>query len=295
MSAPPPDLDRDSLHRFVIETGAVRGVLVRMHASWEAVRDIHPYPPPVRQRLGEALAAVLLLSTTLKLEGSLILQAQGRGPLRTLVAQASAARTVRGLARWEGEVPDGSLVETFGPGHLVLTTHTLGGEPYQGIVSLEGEDFAGALEQYFAQSEQLATRLWLATDAGAAAGLLLQVLPSADRDADDWPRLTLLADTVSPAELLQLPAEDLLLRLFHEERVRLLDSEPVAFRCNCSRPRIEQTLAALGAGRLAGLADADGALEVTCEFCNRTYRYDRVDVERTLAAGTAVEGPHTVQ
>ncbi|MGE0385862.1 MAG: Hsp33 family molecular chaperone HslO [Gammaproteobacteria bacterium] len=286
--------ERDNLRRFVIEGAGVRGVLVRLNATWDAVRDCHPYPPAVRDLLGEALAAVTLLSATIKLEGSLILQAQGEGPLRTLVAQAGSNRTVRGLARWDGEVPGGELAEAFGAGRLVLTTHNAAGEPYQGIVPLEGAGLAQALETYFAQSEQLPTRLWLAAGAAGAAGLMLQVLPHAARDPDDWHRVALMAGTVSPRELQDLPALQLLHRLFSEDDVRVLEAEPVAFRCGCSRARIERTLAALGAGRVDELAEDDPEVVVTCEFCNRRYVFDRVDLERALASAPGVESSGTV-
>lgn len=283
------------MHRFVLESAGVRGALVRLHASWCAVRDSHPYPASVSAQLGEALAAVVLLSTTIKLQGSLILQAQGDGPLHTLVAQASAGRTVRGVARWRGEVPCGELAHVFGAGRLALTTHTAQGDPYQGIVALEGDNVAAALETYFSQSEQLATRLRLATGPQVAAGILVQILPSRVTGPDDWPRIVLLSETVTADELCNLPAQTLLTRLFHDEQVRMFESEPVAFRCTCSRTRIARTLAAIGHAHLDGLADERGELEVTCEFCNRSYRFDRVDVEHALTEGVHIDSPDRVQ
>lgn len=290
-----PLAERDCLHRFVLETAGVRGALVRLNASWAAVREGHAYPPAVRDLLGEALAAVTLLAAIIEIDGPLILQAQGDGPLRILVTQATGSRTVRGLARWRAPVERGDLQSTFGRGHLALTVHGRDGEPRQGIVPLEGRRLAEALETYFAQSEQLDTRLWLATGGDTAAGLLVQVRPGHDREPDDWMRVSLLADTVSEAELCGLPAVNLLSRLFHEEDVRLFESEPVAFRCDCSRSRIERTLAVLGHESLDDLVDAHGAVVVTCEFCNRRYRFDRVDVERALIDGAFLDAPDAVQ
>jgi len=152
--------DADRLHRFVFENAGIRGNLVHLDASWRAVLDTHPYPQSVREPLGEALALVSLLASTVKFTGSLILQAQGSGPIRTLVAQATSARTVRGVARWEGEVPvDSGLKARFGQGRLVLTIERGTREPYQGIVPLAGANLAEALERYFNDSEQLPTRL----------------------------------------------------------------------------------------------------------------------------------------
>jgi len=278
--------DSDSLWRFLFESTGIRGNLVHLDASWRAVLDTHAYPESVRALLGEALAGVSLLTATLKFEGSLILQVQGRGPLRTLVAQATSARTLRGLARWseEREVPSsGPLRERFGEGQLVLTIETGQSEPYQGIVALEGEHLAEAIERYFSDSEQLPTRLWLAANGERAAGLLLQRLPGAHTEDEDWERVGHLAATLSTSELLGLPAETLLHRLFHEEAVRLFEPEPLAFRCGCSRARIEDTARLLGAEEIEAIIAEEGELRVTCEFCNRDYRFDPVDARAIFA------------
>lgn len=290
--------DNDSLRRFLFEHTGIRGNLVHLDASWRAVLDTHPYPEPVRVHLGEALAAVCLLAATVKISGSLILQIQGPGPLRTLVAQATSARTLRGVARWEGEVPaGGDLASCFGEGgRLVLSIERGAGEPYQGIVPLSGGGIAQAIEGYFRDSEQLPTRLWLAADERQAAGLLLQRLPGeGDGDGDDWGRIGMLADTLTSAELTGLPAEQLLYRLFHEETVRLFETEPLAFRCGCSRTRIEDMLRTLGQTEVDSIIAEQGAVEVTCEFCNRGYRLDAVDASQLFAktpAHTAPSGHH---
>lgn len=277
--------DQDQLYRFVFESLGVRGELVHLGASWQAIRGQHAYPGAVAEQLAAALAAVTLLSGTIKFNGSLILQIQGDGPLRTLVTQATEQRTLRGVARWEDEVPAaGDLAAVFGNGRLVLTAEAPAGGRYQGIVALEGAHLAAALEAYFAQSEQLATRLWLAGDGDRAAGLLLQRLPGQGDDPDAWQRVCTLADTVSDEELCGLPAADLLRRLFHEETVRLFEPEPVSFRCGCSRTRVAAALQALGRAELRELLEEDGEVSVDCEFCNRRYTFDAVDLEQLWAS-----------
>lgn len=276
--------DQDQLFRFTFEQLGVRGEWVQLAASWRAVLERHHYPPTVRTQLGQALASVLLLSGTIKFKGSLILQIQGEGPLGTLVAQATDDRTIRGMAHWQGEVPDAALSEVFGAGRLVLSADK-GGERYQGVVGLEGERLADAFEAYFRQSEQLPTRLWLAADGERAAGLLLQRLPAEHGDDEDWSRIGILAETVSDAELLGLPAEELLRRLFHEERVRLYEPEPVAFRCRCSVERIKSALRGMGRDEVEDIIAEQGEIRAHCEFCNREYRFDRVDVEHLFAPG----------
>jgi molecular chaperone Hsp33 len=280
----------DSLHRFLFERLGVRGELVCLDAAFQAVLSRHPYPGPVQRPLGEALAAVLLLTATLKFEGSLTLQAQGSGPIRTLVVQGTHQRTVRGLARWRGEVAHGDLQRLFGAGHLALTLEPHRGERYQGIVPLEGPGLGAAIEAYFGHSEQLPTRLWLAVDGSRAVGLMLQRLPGSVEDSDGWDRTVLLADTVEQQELLRLPVQDLLRRLFHEEEVRLFEPEPVAFRCGCSRGRIAETLRALGEAEVDSILAEEGAVAVTCEFCHRDYRFDPVDARELFSDAVVPAG-----
>lgn len=278
-------LDKDTLHRFIIERTSVRGELVHLDATWRLLRSRSDYPDPVRQVLGEALAAVALLSATIKFKGSLIVQANGDGPMNLLVVQATGGRTVRGLARWKGDVPLGPINRIMGNGRLVITIDP--GEDmerYQGIVDLNGDSLGEVLEHYFARSEQLPTRLWLAADGRCAAGLLLQNLPGRSEDADAWNRSVHLADTITPEELLELGATQVLRRLFHEEDVRLFEGERISFRCGCSRERVGEVLFAIGYADSRQTLAEEGVVWVDCEFCNASYEFDAVDIEQLFAA-----------
>ena len=278
--------DSDVLRRFVFERTNVRGQLVHLDATWRAILERRDYPPPVRELLGQAMAAAALLVTTIKFNGSLILQVQGDGPVSLIVVQAKAERTLRGLAHWSDPVLPGPLAQLVGKARLAITIDQGGDrERYQGIVALDAEEnFAAALEDYFARSEQLATRLWLSAGEGRAAGLLLQALPGETEDADAWNRVVQLADTLRDQELLELSQRELLRRLFHEEDVRLFEPEPVSFRCTCTRERIETVLRSLGYAEVKGIIEEQGRVSVDCEFCNQNYLFDPVDVEKLFAA-----------
>ncbi len=280
---------RDSLRRFFFEAFPVRGELVRLDAAWQAVLERHDYPPAVRALLGEALAASVLLASTLKFEGMLTLQLQGEGDLYLLVAQCGSDLSVRGLAKWRSDDPRGSLAELTGAGRLAITIESRKtGERYQGIVSADTEDLSACLENYFANSEQLPTRLWLAADGNRAAGMLLQRLPEAEGAAaedEGWNRTGILADTVTRDELLRVADREVLRRLFHEEDLRMTDADAVAFSCSCSQNRVESALRLLGREELESLLAEEGAIQVRCEFCNMGYELDAVDVERLLAGG----------
>lgn len=286
---------QDQLNRFLFEVHDLRGEFVQLDASWKAILERHPYPRAVSDQLGQAMAAIALLSATIKFDGSIILQSQTDGPLNTLVAQATNQLTLRGLARWEGDLPEGDLTAIYGAGNMSLTITNQGPARFQGIVELAGKNLAQALENYFSNSEQLASRLWLMADENRAAGLLLQKLPSEQERELDWERICLLADTVTQDEMLNLPAQTLLHRLFHEEEIRLFDAMPVAFRCSCSRDRISNSLRALGRDELFSIIEEQGAIEVNCDFCNKHYHFDAIDAEQLFSDTIPIEGSDKTQ
>ncbi len=283
--------DDDYLYRFVFEDFGVRGEFVRLGAAWRAVRDKHDYPQAAARALGGALAAVALLSATIKFKGSLVLQIQGDGLVRSLIAQATDRGTLRGMATLNEQAAEDAPV--LGQARLVLSAESPQGERYQGIVPVEGDSVAAALERYFEQSEQLPTRLWLAVDEAHAAGLFLQRLPTDGDDAENWQRVVTLADTIREEEMLGLEVEQLLHRLFHEESLRLFEPRALSFRCGCSREKVGQALAAMGEGELAQMLDELGAIEVRCDFCNADYRFDAVDVAQLFKA-PSTEAPGRV-
>lgn len=283
-----PMRPNDTLQRFVFEHAAIRGEIVHLDQAWRAVLDRHDYPPAVRNLLGELMAAAALLSATLKFTGSMILQIQGNGPVNLLVVESTSDRTLRAMAQWNGDPAPLPFPELVGEGKFVITIDPKeDGNRYQGIVRIEGATVSAALENYLARSEQIDSRLWLAADHEQAAGMLLQKMPaSQDEDTDTWTRAAHLGATLTRDELLELPARDLLHRLYHEEDVRLFDGEPVRFQCSCSRERVIRALRMLGYDEVRSIVTEREAVDVDCEFCNQHYHFDGVDVEQIFAAQT---------
>jgi len=298
MSAP-----GDLLHRFLFERQPVRGHLVRLDASWRAAIEHHEYPRPVSDALGEAMAASVLMAGALKFEGRLSLQFEGRGALRLMLAQCTHRHALRGVARHDDLPPGASGIALFGGGQLAVTIEQQeGGERYQGVVPLEQERLADCLERYFDRSEQLPTRFMLTATPGRAAGMMLQRVAIGDgcgeteqAEADDaWNRIGLLAATLTPQELLETPSRELLARLFAEDDIRLFEGTPVFFQCSCSRERVAGILQSLGDEELQSLLKERGDVEVRCEFCNRAWRFDAVDVAGLFSPGAAQQAPRGI-
>lgn len=295
--------DRDCLRRFLFEGYPIRGHLVHLDASWLALTEHHEYPQAVRDTLGEAVAASVLLAGTIKFDGVLSLQLQGDGPVRLLLAQCTDGLGLRGLARYRE--PGAAAADVAGPaagllgeGNLTVTLETDDqSRRYQGIVPITGDRLADSLQRYFENSEQLPTRLWLHANAQGASGMLLQRLPSDGGSTavthdvaavdDAWRRVQLIGETLTPEELITLGDTEILHRLFHEDDLRLYEPSPVYFRCRCSRERVGGMLQGLGESETRSVLAERGEVEVRCDFCNRAYVFDAVDVEQLFAAAAA--------
>ena len=283
--------EQDQLYRYLFEHHQVRGELVQLDQTFRHMVAAQEYPAPVRQLLGELLVATSLLTATLKFEGSITVQLQGNGPVSLAVINGDHQQQLRGVARWQGELPaNPNLKALVGDGHLVITISPDEGERYQGIVSLESDSLASSLESYFAQSEQLATRIWIRTGGSAAeplaAGMLLQALPaSSEQHADEFDHLSKLTDTIKDEELFTLPAEEILYRLYHEEEVRLFAPQAIQFRCTCSRERCEQALLQVGQVEVEAMIHEQGQIDMHCDYCGSHYQFDAIDAQALFAEG----------
>lgn len=294
------DEQRDKVRRFVFDDLAVRGQLVDLSASWKAALSARRYAIPVRETLGQAMGAVALLASSLKFDGRMTLQVTGDGPLRMLVVQCRNDLSLRAMAHAEERAREaGSFHELVRDGRLVLSIEAADGGRYQGIVALERPTFAENLENYFANSEQLPTRLWLHADRQRVAGLLLQKMPLEENASEarvietgnHWHRLQGLVDAAPPDHLRRHTDDAALLRtLFPHDDVRLFEPAGVAFRCRCSRERIERVLRMMGLDEVNAAISESGSLTVSCEFCGRGYVFDAEDAAALFAGAGDASG-----
>lgn len=276
----------DQLHRFLFDHHDIRGEIVSLEQAYQDVLKQRAYPAPIRQLLGEFLAAASLLSSLLKFDGIMTLQARGDGPLQTIMAECTRNRNLRAIAQFDEAYDftgDLALPQLIGSGHLAITIDPAQGQRYQGLVPLEASTLAGCLEDYFRLSEQLPTRFWLSADEQHSAGLLLQTLPapqhqSSEETREVWEELSALADSITPDEQLTLPHETQLHRLFHQYTVRLFEPAALRFQCSCSRERTASTLISLGETEIREILAEQGIVELECQYCGEQYRFDPGDI-----------------
>jgi molecular chaperone Hsp33 len=301
-------MQQDRLTRFLIGSGEVRGQIVRLEFSWQEIVARHPQTPGLNC-LGELSAAANLLAASLKFDGDLILQIHGHGPIKLMVVECRPQGLFRATLKSKtqqkpagGDDTDAStsakfsdLVNQDDKGRFIVTLEpskgSVGLQPYQAIVPLEGETVAGTLENYMARSEQVPSRMFLAANEHCAVGLLLQKMPAeggtqaAELDVDTWPRVTTLAQTLSTEELLQDTPDTLLRKLFWQEDLRMLEQREVRFSCTCSREKVGAMLKMLGRDEVESILTEQGEITTQCDFCNTVYRFDAVD-----AAAAFIEG-----
>ena len=296
----------DRVRRFIFEKQPVRGHWVRLSSAWRELLAHSDYPAAVQELLGQAVAAAVLLAATLKFRGTLTFQLQGNGAVRLLVAQCSHDFRLRAVARFDeaavrelaGDATRAAVFRRL-VGSEGRITVTIEAEErsmrYQGVVPLSGNSLAESLEAYFASSEQLPTRVLLAADGERAAGLLVQKLPEGTDDVSEelataWSAAQEGMRKMDARELLVAELEPLLRGGFAGHDLRVFRGAAVQFQCRCSQGRVAGLLRALGPDEVRDVLREQGAVTVTCEFCQRPYRFDAVDVETLFSQGHPSQG-----
>jgi molecular chaperone Hsp33 len=291
----------DSLKKFLFEDRSVRIESVQLTQTWIAAQAHHTYPPCVAAQLGELVAAATLLSATLKFDGSLLLQLQGDGVIALMVVECRADLSVRATVKMrERALPAiptlQTLVNPGGTAKFIVVLdppkHTPGRQVYQGIVPLEGDTIAEALEQYMLRSEQLDTRIWLAADSQHCTGLLLQRLPvqggnqqvALSTAQESWERAQHLAQTLTQAEMLSVDRDTILHRLFWEELLHSFEPRAITWRCSCSQERVADMLRMLGKAEVQDMFQDRDTIDIACEFCGQPYTFDASEAATLFTA-----------
>lgn len=281
------------VRRFLFEGLDIRGAIVHLGDAWVAMQHDRDYQPTVAQLLGETAAVTALIAAQLKQPGRLTLQLRGGGPIQLLVMDCNEKLQMRGMARSNPVVLPAPVPDLLGAhqgGQLLMSLDLpTARQPYQSYVPMVGDSIAAIFEHYLEQSEQQPSRLFATASPRAAVCLFLQKMPDADaRDPDGWDRITQLAATVKTAELLELDAESLLTRLFHEDiaahGIRLYDPLPVAYHCPEDWEKVRDMIRGIGRADAEAILAEHGEILIRDDICNREYRFTPDDVAALFAA-----------
>lgn len=304
----------DLIKPFILESSNFRGRTVRLGNVLDDILSAHDYPKPVAHLVAETTTLALLLSSMLKYDGIFTLQTQGDGPVGMLVADVTSDGKVRACASYNEdrlehariqlsamksiESSQNHLAQYLGKGHIAFTVdQSSDTERYQGIVELKGASLTDCVQHYFSQSEQIGTGIKMAVgqrnEQWRAAGIMIQKMPEeettrfqtnqANLDEDDWQRTMVFLDSCTEKELLdpQLPPNELLTRLFHEEGVRVFEPKALIKECRCSVERVEIVLKMMSKDDREYM-QKDGKMTLKCEFCSTEYSFDAKEFERKI-------------
>ncbi|MDR2787720.1 MAG: Hsp33 family molecular chaperone HslO [Candidatus Accumulibacter sp.] len=275
----------DSVRRFLFDDLDIRGTVLRLDTVWQRLMSGRAYPAPVVDLLGQMTATTALLADNLKYPGRLTVQLHGDGPISRLVIDCSQQLNLRCMAHHAEGITAASAADLLGHGRLLLSLDIPEQrQPYQSIVPLEGKTVAEVFEHYLRRSEQVASRFFLAASPSGAAGLYVQKMPATDqRDADGWARIEALASTVKPEELLGLSGEELLIRLFPEETVRLFEARAPTHDYPLNPEMVCNMLLSLGREDVYANLRKNGVIVVHDELSNHKYRFVKDDIDRLFS------------
>ena len=274
--------DQDQSQRFIFEDTAIRGEIISLDQSYLDIINKHQYPDKIKYCLGQFLASVTLLSSTLKFDGSMILQAKSEGQVSLMMAECKNGKFVRAICRYDENFDDSKAL--FKNAHMALTLEPLKGRSYQSMISLHEDNIAKGLEDYYLQSEQIKSRIKITVTDNSATGMLIQAMPlsaetsSLNIDDETFNRIDCLFSTLKDEELSGLSNQDILYRLFHEEKVRLFEQKTLSFQCGCSRQRCAQAVVNLGLEDAQALIKEQGKISVDCQFCYQHYSFKDSDL-----------------
>lgn len=279
-------MSNNAIQRFLFKELNILGQHIQLQKSWQSMTEERHYPDSIVKVLGELTAMSVLLANGMKHRGRITMQVQGTGPITLLVVDVTHDLKIRGVAKTNKTITtETTLDELLGDGRILMTLeNTQTQHHYQSYVPRDGETIAECFENYLSQSEQLPSKIWLAADSKRLGGVMIQKMPETDGyDEDGWDRVVHLTTTVKNTELTQLPAAELLNRLFHEETLELFEAEEVVYECPDDRKRVTDMLLSLGEEEVRSILEEQGEIVTHNEMCNSHFRFNEADIDELFA------------
>ena len=274
--------ETDNIQRFIFEHADIRGEIVHLNQTYQTITNQSNYPLPIQALIGQACLAAVLLTDSIKFQGQLTLQFKGNSDIPLLIVKCDHNFNLRALAKFNPDASESHYKKAFADGILAITIEQNNQvKAYQSIVPIIGESLSQSLEHYFAQSEQISTKVFLGTTANQACGMLLQLMPgeNGEKREEFWEYAVKIGETITLDELTSLENEAILYRLYHETELRLFERKPIQFLCACSKEKMQQIIYSLGIDEAKQLLKEQNTIQITCDFCHTQYEFDAIDVE----------------
>lgn len=272
---------KDTIQKFTFEHANIRGEIAHLEEAYQKIISQRPYPEKVKELLGEALVSCLLVTSTLKFEGEVSLQFNGDERLPLLIVQCNHKQEIRAFAKYKEDAQNSDFENAFLNGKMALVINQYkNNHNYQSLVPINSLLMSENLMHYFAQSEQISTKIWLAVSENSVSGMLLQLLPGSDTEEQEnfWEYAVKIGETITKDELLSLDNQTLLHRLYHETVIRLYNAKAVEFKCRCNKEKMQEVIKILGKEDITKLLEERDTIDVSCDFCNENYSFDSIDI-----------------
>jgi len=271
---------QDHLQRFIFPTLNVKGQITQIKETHQQIINPFNYPYIIQQLLGEMLTVSSLFTSLLKFEGEITLQLQGKNNISYIAIHGNHLNEFKGIARYRSPIKNTTkLTQLFPEGILIITIIPKNKQQYQGIIPIEHDTMTQLIEQYFLQSEQLNTKIWLSHENNIYSGLLLQQLPHQQKlNENNWNHLLALTSTITQTELALLPTDEILHRLYHQEDIDVFTPEKISYRCNCSLKKCIQTLLSLNHTNLRELYNEKNEIIMDCDYCLTQFHITEKDL-----------------
>jgi molecular chaperone Hsp33 len=271
----------DNTQRFIFEHADIRGEIIHLNRTYQRIMAQTKYPPKVAKLVAEACLAAVMTAASIKFEGQISIQFNGNNAFPLLLAKCTHDFKLRAMAKFNPEVADDEYLNAFLNGHLTITIEQdRKNKNYQSIVPIISESLSESLEHYFAQSEQVSTKIFFAVGKSEACGMLLQLMPGDnDQNREEfWQYAVKIGETITQQELAELDNETILYRLYHETELRLFTAKPISFECTCSKEKMQALIRSLGKEEAQAIIQERGSIDISCEFCHSHYSFDEIDV-----------------
>ena len=268
----------DVITRFVINNSSIRGNIIRIKNSLAQLKKSLEIPEQVVSSFNEIVTVCPMLAATLKFEGGLILQIQGKKSLKLIIAESDNDFKIRGTIKLTENTKD-SFQDLIQDAIVALTViHKDQKTPYQGIIEVGSGEIKAMIEHYLTQSMQIKSKVFFHQTNTESFGVLFQELPHENEEKkliteSLWNDIDLIkSDTLSDGP------EQFLKNIFSQNDVQIFEEHSVEHQCSCNQEKIYKTISLIQENEIYS-SIKDDCIEMVCEYCQKKYTVTKEEID----------------